>query len=222
MTIPIETNNPGNLTVNYPNEILYAGQSTTYSPGNGHTYAVFPTAQAGSNALENYITQHLTATGDETLSQFANSFVNGPNSSGSWLNTTAGQNYTSVLSQYTGVSANSSLQGVSISNLAAGIAQAEGGGSIFNPTGGGANATGPSSSSPSDPGVASNASNTSLGFLGGIQDVEQFFLRFGLLIVGALVVLVALWQLLSDHTPIPSPSDTVKAVGKTAGTLVAA
>jgi len=44
--------------------------------------------------------------------------------------------------------------------------------------------------------------------------INDFFVRFGLVIVGGLVVLVALWQLVSSRTDIPSPGETVKAAGK--------
>lgn len=70
-------------------------------------------------------------------------------------------------------------------------------------------------------GSGGNAS-TSLGALGSITDVEQFFVRFGLLTIGGVVILVALWQLLSDHTGIPSPGDTAHAVGRGAVELAAA
>ena len=50
------------------------------------------------------------------------------------------------------------------------------------------------------------------GSTGIVGTVEQFFVRFGLIILGALVILVALWQLLSDRGVVPSPGDVAKGV----------
>jgi muramidase (phage lysozyme) len=71
---------------------------------------------------------------------------------------------------------------------------------------GGAGAGNPNTGATSSQ-LSTASNNQSLGFLGGIADVEQFFLRFGLIIIGAVVVIVALWQLLSEHTALPSPKD---------------
>lgn len=61
------------------------------------------------------------------------------------------------------------------------------------------------------------------GFLGGIASfVANEFARFGLLIIGGLIVLVALWWLLSETGVIPSPSDTGKAAVKLATTAAVA
>jgi hypothetical protein len=92
-------------------------------------------------------------------------------------------------------------------------------GSNAAPNGPGASAAAPGTGAAS---AAAAGGNASLGFLGGIQDVEQFFLRGGILVIGAVVIIVALWQLLSDHTPIPSPGDTARSVAKGATALVAA
>lgn len=43
-----------------------------------------------------------------------------------------------------------------------------------------------------------------------VQTVEDFFVRFGLIIIGSIVVIVALWQLLSNQGIVPSPADTAK------------
>lgn len=63
---------------------------------------------------------------------------------------------------------------------------------------------------------SANPSSTATGGSSGsiLTDVEDFFIRFGLIIIGGLVILVALWQLLSDHTALPSPGATVKAAGE--------
>lgn len=40
--------------------------------------------------------------------------------------------------------------------------------------------------------------------------IEGFFVRGGLIVLGAIVVIVALWYLLSNATGVPSPSDAAK------------
>lgn len=108
-------NNPGNLTVNAPGQILYAGQSSTYSSPNGHVFAVFPDATTGYNALVSYIQRHV-ASGASTVSQLVNLFDPGD------LNT-----FVST----TGLSPSSSLVGVDPGLVAQGIAAAEGTTSIL-------------------------------------------------------------------------------------------
>lgn len=49
-----------------------------------------------------------------------------------------------------------------------------------------------------------------------LSSIEGFFVRGGLIVVGAIVLLIALWQMLSQHSALPSPGDTVKAAGKLA------
>jgi hypothetical protein len=71
-------------------------------------------------------------------------------------------------------------------------------------------------------GAGQSSTSPSLGFLGSITDVEQFFVRGGILIIGGVVILVALWQLLSEHTDIPSPVETAKGIGQGASGIVAA
>lgn len=67
---------------------------------------------------------------------------------------------------------------------------------------------------------ASGSSSSSGG--GIIGAVEDFFVRGGLIIAGGLIVLVALWQLLSNTGAVPSPGDAVHAAGKVGATALAA
>ena len=61
-------------------------------------------------------------------------------------------------------------------------------------------------------GSTSAGANTSSG--GGlVGTIEQFAVRFGLIIIGGIIVIVALWQLLSSQGVVPSPAKTVKAAG---------
>ena len=64
--------------------------------------------------------------------------------------------------------------------------------------------------------AASGSSNAAGGASGGgiVNTVENFFVRFGLVIIGGIIVIVALWQLLSSQGIVPSPADTGKAVTK--------
>jgi len=73
----------------------------------------------------------------------------------------------------------------------------------------------PSTTGATSASESANPSSTPEGGTSGsiLTDVEDFFIRFGLIIVGSIIIIVALWQLLSDHTPLPSPGDTAKATG---------
>ena len=58
---------------------------------------------------------------------------------------------------------------------------------------------------------------------GGASDIiGNLLTRGGLIFVGGIVALVALWQLLSNTGAVPSPKDTVKAVGRAGATALAA
>ena len=74
-------------------------------------------------------------------------------------------------------------------------------------------ALGGSGSATSSTGAAGGTAASSQGIVG---TVEQFFVRFGLIILGGLVVLVALWQLLSNQGVVPSPGETVKGIASAA------
>jgi muramidase (phage lysozyme) len=77
-----------------------------------------------------------------------------------------------------------------------------------------ASAGAPSSSAGGPGSYASSAGGAGpADFIGAI---ESFFVRFGLIIAGGAIVFVALWQLLSEATPLPSPAATAKAAGKAA------
>jgi len=61
--------------------------------------------------------------------------------------------------------------------------------------------------------VSSGGSGTSSSSSGGVLGtIQSYFVRGGLLLVGGLVVLVALWVLLSRQGAVPSPKDLAKAV----------
>jgi len=49
---------------------------------------------------------------------------------------------------------------------------------------------------------------------GIVSDIENWFVRFGLIIVGGLVVLIALWALLSQQGIVPPPQKVAGDVGK--------
>jgi hypothetical protein len=140
MPIGITLNNPGDLTVLKPGQLLYPGQSGT-GQGNGLTYAQFPTADAGENALVDYVTRHI-ASGWTTLSQFVYGFL------GTSTNNAANphvQNYLNTVSQATGIAPNAVITSSEASAIAAGISKAEGTSSAFN-FGAGASTVGGNSS----------------------------------------------------------------------------
>lgn len=140
MPIGITLLNPGDLTVNKPGQILYPGQTGT-GQGNGLTYAQFPTADAGENALVDYVTRHI-ASGWTTLSQFVYGFL------GTSSNNAANphvQNYLNTVSQTTGIAPNATITSSEATAIAAGISKAEGTSSAFN-FGAGASTVGGNSS----------------------------------------------------------------------------
>lgn len=62
--------------------------------------------------------------------------------------------------------------------------------------------------------VNSAGSNGSTSSASVVTTVENFFVRFGLIILGGVVVIVALWQLLSNQGVVPSPGQVAKGVGR--------
>lgn len=46
-----------------------------------------------------------------------------------------------------------------------------------------------------------------------VDTIENFFVRFGLIIIGGIIVIVALWQLLASQGAVPSPAEAAKAAG---------
>jgi len=80
-----------------------------------------------------------------------------------------------------------------------------------------AGSTLPSSSSSSSSGTSmlGNAANAVSGAASSaVSWATSSFTRVALILVGAVIILVALWQLLSNQGIVPSPSDAVKAVAK--------
>jgi len=84
-----------------------------------------------------------------------------------------------------------------------GNAAAPGGISTSLTTGAGASLA----SSPTDAGSGSGATGGTGSVVGTVED---FFVRFGLIIIGGIILIVALWQLLSNQGIVPSPADTAK------------
>lgn len=62
--------------------------------------------------------------------------------------------------------------------------------------------------------TSADTSNGPGGIFGGIAAwLTNEFSRIGILIIGAIILLIALWWLLSDAGVVPSAGDTAKAVG---------
>jgi hypothetical protein len=60
---------------------------------------------------------------------------------------------------------------------------------------------------------ASGQTASTSGSSGGIiGTIEQFFVRFGLIIIGGIIIIVALWSLLASQGVVPSPGKVVKDV----------
>lgn len=54
---------------------------------------------------------------------------------------------------------------------------------------------------------------------GSTSGITEWFQRFGLILIGGLIILIALWQLLSQTGAVSSPTKTVKAAGKIAASV---
>lgn len=117
--------NPGNLTVNYPGQMLYAGQTSTYSSPNGFVYAVFGTAQAGWDALVTYINNHAAG---QTVGQILQRF--GAPAQANSANPNPGAYVSNFESGSGGLSTSAPATG-NATTIAAGIATAEGAGSLI-------------------------------------------------------------------------------------------
>lgn len=68
-------------------------------------------------------------------------------------------------------------------------------------------------------GTTSTGASQPQGLWGNIED---FFVRFGLIIVGGAIVLIALWALLSNAGVVPKPSEVAKGVAEGAGAALVA
>lgn len=71
--------------------------------------------------------------------------------------------------------------------------------------------------------AAGTTSTGSSSQSGGLwANIEDFFVRFGLIIVGGAIVLIALWALLSNAGVVPKPSEVAKGVAEGAGAALVA
>jgi len=84
-------------------------------------------------------------------------------------------------------------------------------------------ASGQGATLPATSSSGSTAGKTGSGAASGgsgiIATIEDFFVRFGLIIVGGVIVIVALWQILSSQGIVPSPSDTAHSAGEALAAL---
>lgn len=123
-TLAERNNNPGNLTVNRPGQILYPGQTGTMS-ANGLTYAVFPNAQSGFNALVDYIRRH-TQNGSTTIGSFISHYLGTPGLTADAANANP-RGYAGTVARAVGGDLNSIITPSNYIQVARGIAQGEGG-----------------------------------------------------------------------------------------------
>jgi hypothetical protein len=88
-------------------------------------------------------------------------------------------------------------------------------------------ATVPGMSGSGSTSTSSGSGSTSSGglFGGAISTIENFFVRGGLIVIGGIVIIVALWQILSNQGVVPSPSKVASSAGdavKSAGSAALA
>lgn len=96
------------------------------------------------------------------------------------------------------------------------------------------NAANPGGLAASMASTVSQAGTSGGGLLAGVQNfmsnpagsvvsaVSQPLVRIGLIVVGSVIILVALWKLLSDQGVVPSPSDVAETAGKVASVAAVA
>lgn len=110
-----------------------------------------------------------------------------------------------LASEWPSVAGNGATGGKSLSyDLAAGI-------------GAGNGPNGPSATTPSDATTKGGPPTIGQSLSGMASSIDNFFVRGGLMVVGAIVAGLALWQLLSQHTSVPSPGQTAHAAVRAAG-----
>ncbi len=179
----------------------------------------FPEWSGDSNSHAAGTFQFQPATWDQEASQYNLNFQNpSDQQAGAWY--LAQQTYAQ---QNGGASLETALQNGDYSQVQSSLASVWPSvtGNQAAPQGLAANLASGTGASLSGGSSASGASSTSSGS-NLLADVENFFVRFGLIIIGGVVIIVALWQLLASQGAVPSPGDTAKAVGHAATALVAA
>lgn len=199
MPIEVDTNNPLGLTVDSPGSygnpvdaILYPGQTGHQISSLGYNFASFPDQLTGINAGIDWIKRHISSGATPTVGSLV-STLEGPGETG-WQ----------AFSQTTGITDPNTQTDPSQSGLyAAGLAAGEGTLQAF----GGAAAF-------ENAGYGYTSAPKASGSGGLLGNVEDFVVRFGLIIVGGVIILVALWQILSDNTGLPSPGHTATTVAK--------
>ena len=88
---------------------------------------------------------------------------------------------------------------------------------LANGIGAGNGPTGPSATTPTDAVTGGGPPTIGQGLSGMASSIDNFFVRGGLILVGAIVAGLALWQLMSQHTAVPSPGETAHAAVRAAG-----
>lgn len=143
--IGVTYNNPGNLTVGGPNSYLYQGQSGVYNSSNGLSYAEFPDASTGTNALEQYISDNIGTNSNllQNVQQFVGYFLNGNTSSVD--NTPANPyaaNYLQQVESAVGLGGSTNFTQSQVNSpsfiqaLAGAVSKSEGTSSVFAPSSG--------------------------------------------------------------------------------------
>lgn len=200
-------NNPGNLTVTTDHILVYPGQSGSVSGPGGLTFATFPDQATGYNALQDYVSRHVT-NGWGTLSQFTAGYLGTPNLQPNSANANP-SGYLQTLENATGLGPNDPIQPSDYSNLTLGIAKAEGNSTPLSSLLG---AFGFKSATPV-PGVGSKVGGT-LPFLQSFA-TQSFAARVVLVILGVILFGAAI-------VAFASQSKTVQAVTKSALKVAAA
>lgn len=193
-TLAERNNNPGNLTVNRPGQILYEGQTGTRS-ANGLTYAVFGTPQAGTNALLDYIRRH-TSNGRTTIGDFISHYLGNPNLAPNAANPHPGS-YAAGVASAVGGNLGSVITSANITDVARGIERGEGSLAAFGSLLG--QGSSGSISGGGSPSTSPDTGNTGSGGL--LEAIANFFQistqeRIVAVVLGSILIVVAIGILL--------------------------
>lgn len=193
----------------------------------------FPTWQGEGDSHAAGIFQFEPATWDSLASQYGLNFQNtSDQEAGAWYlaqqtyqsktggslyGALSGGNYSSVQSALASIWPSVTGNQAAPQGLAASLAGGQGSNLTF--PGSSSSASGASTSSGTSSTASGNSANQSESGVGTLfGDIENWFERGGLIIVGGLIIIVALWALLASQKVVPSP---VKVAKDAAGAIAA-
>ena len=200
----------GTNLANDPSTDQYGFPSWT-GQGNSHAAGIFQFEPSTWDSLASTYGLNFNNTSDqEAGAWYLAQQTYASNTGGSLYNALSSGNYSRLDSALASVWPSTQGNETAPQGLAGSISEGKGSNLTFPGTT--SNASGNSSAS----GTSSSTASQSSGLFGIVGDIENWFVRGGLIIIGGLVVIVALWALLSKQGVVPSPIETGKDLAKAA------